>query len=90
MATAKWGGKRRKNKQSLEASLEELQRVGKNLKTSSSKKLTTFLHTYDGCGKRVPSNKYKYRSPNERHSKQVATSSQIEGEFILNMIYKTH
>jgi hypothetical protein len=89
MATAKWGGKRRKNKQSLETSLAELQRVGKNLKTSSSKKLTMFLHTYDGCGKRVPSNKYKYRSLNERHSKQVATSSQIEGE-LLDMIYKTH
>jgi hypothetical protein len=87
MATAKWGGKRRKNKQSLETSLPELQRVGKNLKTS--KKLTMFLHTYDGCGKRVTSNKYKYRSLNERHSKQVATSSQIEGE-LLDMIYKTH
>ncbi|XP_028417750.1 uncharacterized protein LOC114542274 [Dendronephthya gigantea] len=87
MATAKWGGKRRKNKQSLEASLEELHRVGKNLKTSSSKKLSTFLNTYDGSGKRVPSNKYKYRSPAERHSKQGAASSQIEGDLMTESEY---
>jgi hypothetical protein len=83
MATAKGEGKRRRSKptQSLEASLEELQKVAKNFKTSKPKKLTKFFNSYDGSGKKVPSGKgYKYRSTAERASKQrVAKSTPIEG-----------
>ncbi len=80
MATAK--GRGSKPTQSLEASLEELQKVAKNFKTFESKKLTTFFNLYDGSGKKVPSSKgYKYRSTAEHASKQcVAKCTQIESD----------